>query len=149
MTEIIDPVAGVACMLDDENKSIHRITMRSPAPRTGARESVVGSDPQRVVEPLGTKNIEGFLAQGMRLTTTWPADSQANGRHTVQTGESWYSPDLKMMLILKRDDPRNGVHTMKLINISRAEPDPSLFQPPSDYTIVDEKDSFQITLKRP
>jgi hypothetical protein len=41
-------------------------------------------------------------------------------------------------------DPRSGEQTQKLINISRSEPDASLFQPPPDYTIVDEKADFTI-----
>ena len=65
------------------------------------------------------------------------------------TNEFWYSPELKENILSTNHDPRSGEYVNRLINISRAEPDASLFQPPSDYTIVDEKDSFQITLKRP
>jgi hypothetical protein len=36
---------------------------------------------------------------------------------------------------------------MKLINLSTAERDPSLFQAPAGYTVVDEKDSFTMTIK--
>jgi hypothetical protein len=139
VTEIIDPVPGFAYMLDDANKSIHRIPMRPPAPRTAARGSVVFGGPQRVVEQLGIKSIEGFLAQGTRRISTLSADSQANGLPIVQTNESWYLPELKMMVVLTSNDPRNGEHTTKLINIHRGEPDPTLFQTPPGYTVVDEK----------
>jgi hypothetical protein len=37
--------------------------------------------------------------------------------------------------------------TTRLTNISRAEPDPSLFQPPAGYQILDEKDWFTMTVK--
>ena len=42
------------------------------------------------------------------------------------------------------NNPRSGEQTLKLININRSEPDPSLFQPPLDYTVVDEKADFAI-----
>jgi hypothetical protein len=38
---------------------------------------------------------------------------------------------------------------MKLINISRAEPDAALFLPPPDYTMVEDKDTITLNLKRP
>jgi hypothetical protein len=36
-----------------------------------------------------------------------------------------------------RSDPRSGETITKLENISRAQPDPTLLQPPADYKIVD------------
>jgi hypothetical protein len=38
-------------------------------------------------------------------------------------------------LLTKRTDPRSGESTMRVTNIQRSEPDPSLFEVPSDYTI--------------
>jgi hypothetical protein len=49
-----------------------------------------------------------------------------------------------VVILSKMSDPRSGEQTQKLINISRSEPDASLFQPPPDYTIVDEKADFTI-----
>jgi hypothetical protein len=42
-----------------------------------------------------------------------------------------------MAVLTRTSDPRRGESTTKLTNISRAEPDPSLFQPPAGYEIVD------------
>jgi hypothetical protein len=178
LTEIADPVAGFAYVLDDQNKVAHRITMtqRPPgAPRIsigpgagsgsgssiptgagglapgGAVRSVQADDPtqpQHATEKLASKNIEGVIAEGTRNTTTWPVNSQGNDRPIVQTNETWRSAELKETVLTTNTDPRNGESITKLINISRAEPDPSLFQPPAGYTIVDEKDSFKITIKR-
>ncbi len=36
----------------------------------------------------------------------------------------------------KTTDPRFGTTTTQLINITRSEPDPSLFQTPADYTVT-------------
>jgi hypothetical protein len=49
-----------------------------------------------------------------------------------------------VVILSHMNDPRSGEQTLKLININRSEPDPSLFQPPPDYTVVDEKADFTI-----
>jgi len=104
--------------------------------------------PQHATEKLASKNIEGVIAEGTRSTTTWPVNSQGNDRPIVQTNEFWRSAELKETVLSTNNDPRNGESVTKLINISRAEPDPSLFEPPSGYTVVDDKDSVTITFKR-
>ena len=78
------------------------------------------------------------MATGRRTTSTWPAGSQGNDRSIAMISEIWTSPELNITILTKDSDPRSGENTTKLINISRAEPDPSLFQPPLDYTIIHE-----------
>jgi hypothetical protein len=48
------------------------------------------------------------------------------------------------MILLKSTDPQSGEHTQKLTNISRAEPSADLFQPPPEYSVVDEAAGFTI-----
>ena len=88
--------------------------------------------------------IEGVSAEGIRFTHTIPAGAQGNERPIVTTTDRWMSPEHRVMNLSKTNDPRSGEFTTRLTNISRAEPDPALFQPPPDYTIVDEKDEFEI-----
>jgi hypothetical protein len=42
---------------------------------------------------------------------------------------------LQMMVKTSNSDPRFGTTTFEMTGISRAEPDPSLFQVPADYTV--------------
>jgi hypothetical protein len=100
--------------------------------------------PQTSREDLGTQIIEGVSAEGRRIATEWPVGSMGNDRPFITTSETWRSPDLNEIILSKSDDPRNGEHTHKLVNISRGEPDPSLFEPPPGYTIKDEKGGFTI-----
>jgi hypothetical protein len=51
--------------------------------------------------------------------------------------ETWRSSELQTTLLLKISDPRTGETTTRLTNISRSEPDPSLFQVPAGYEITD------------
>jgi hypothetical protein len=86
---------------------------------------------------LGKQSIEGVPAQGTRITRTIPAGQFGNEQPMVITTETWYSPDLKVLLMSKSSDPRMGDTTYTLTNIQRAEPAASLFQVPDDYTVKD------------
>jgi hypothetical protein len=102
------------------------------------------SAPEMKQEDLGTQQIEGVVAQGHRNTTTWAAGAQGNDRPFQAVNETWFSPDLKEMVLSKTVDPRSGESTTKLINISRSEPSADLFMPPADFQVVDETGPFQI-----
>ncbi|MCI0659531.1 MAG: energy transducer TonB [Acidobacteria bacterium] len=86
-------------------------------------------------EALGKQNIEGIEAEGTRTINTIPAGTMGNERPIEMVFERWYSPELQMVIMSSSSDPRMGVTTQRLVNIIRSEPDPSLFQVPSDYTI--------------
>lgn len=83
-------------------------------------------------ESLGTQVIEGVNADGVRDTRTIPAGSIGNEKPIVITSETWTSPDLQMVVLSKRNDPRFGETVYKLTDINRSEPDPSLFQVPAN-----------------
>jgi hypothetical protein len=157
LIEILDFVAGVAYLIDDQAKVAHRVALQTRAtggvgvgasdfgggvPRSNAEQ------PQQTIEELEPQNIEGVVAHGTRTTITYPVDSRGNDQPIIATSEIWLSPELTEMVLAKFDNPPIGEGTTKLINITRAEPDSALFQPPPAYTILDEKDSFKMTLKR-
>jgi hypothetical protein len=81
-------------------------------------------------EPLGTQVIEGVNAEGTRDTRTIPAGAIGNEKPIVITSETWFSPELQVVVLSKRNDPRFGETVYKLTGITRGEPDPSLFQVP-------------------
>jgi hypothetical protein len=87
---------------------------------------------------LGTQTVEGVPAQGTRITRTIPAGQMGNQAPIVITTETWYSPDLKVLVMSKSTDPRMGDTTYTLSNIDRSEPAATLFQPPADYTVKDQ-----------
>jgi hypothetical protein len=89
------------------------------------------------VENLGTQMIEGVTAEGTRRTTTIPAGQIGNELPIVTVNERWYSPELQVVVMSTRSDPRTGTTTYKLTNINRSEPAPTLFQVPPDYTLQD------------
>jgi hypothetical protein len=87
-------------------------------------------------EALGTKNIEGVEAEGTRTTTTIPAGAIGNERAIEIVYEKWYSKDLQLIVYSKHSDPRYGDQTYRLTNISRSEPDPSVFAVPTEYKVL-------------
>lgn len=76
---------------------------------------------------------------------TYPAGSMGNDGPITVVSEDWFSAELKVSVLSKSSDPRSGESTMKLTNLSQAEPDASLFQVPGDYTIEDAQKPTVIT----
>ena len=87
-------------------------------------------------EDLGTQTIQGVSAQGKRVTRAIPAGREGNEKEIDIVSETWYSPDLQVVVMSKTSDPRFGESVYQLNGITRAEPDPALFTVPSDYTVT-------------
>ena len=58
--------------------------------------------------------MDGLLVQGRKITTTIPTGAQGNDRPMSIVTETWYSDDLKIAIVRRMSDPRNGVHTLVL-----------------------------------
>jgi hypothetical protein len=95
----------------------------------------VADPPNGKTESLGTKTIESVSVTGTRTTDIIPAGAIGNDKDIVITRETWYSPDLKLVLQSTQTDPRFGETTYLLTNIQRSEPDRALFQVPTGYKI--------------
>ena len=151
--EISDPVAGFKYTLDPVNKIVHRQAMTNPAAGGGNRVATpVPPQPQPEPQPrprfanekIGTKTIDGVTVEGTRMTVTYPVGMQGNDREFSTVSESWMSPEFKIQIFSKSNDPRNGDNTFRIENLSRAPPDPILFMLPTDYKVVDESGPFTI-----
>jgi hypothetical protein len=89
-------------------------------------------------EELGTRDFDGVQAEGTRTTTTIEAGAIGNEKPIEIIYEKWYSKDLQLVVESRHYDPRFGEQTYKLTNINRTEPDPSLFNLPSEYRLLTE-----------
>lgn len=135
-----DPVAGTHYVLEPNRK----IARQVPTDRLHNREmrTQIFSKMERgrmganlVTTDLGTQTINGVSAQGTRYTRTIPAGVIGNEKPIEVVTEVWYSPDLQLNVEKKHSDPRNGDTVTQLTDIQRQEPDATLFQVPSDYTV--------------
>lgn len=88
-------------------------------------------------ETLEPRDIEGLRAEGTRTTMVIPAGTMGNTLAIEVINERWFSPDLKIVLLTRRYDPRFGETVYRLTNIVRAEPAEELFKVPADFKIED------------
>jgi len=151
---IMNPVDGVHYSLDPVRKVAMRLPMPNGKVTQGgvARTQIVvgrgavatrdidtvvtrrGPDAGRT-EPLGTSVIDGVQAEGTRTIVTIPAGTIGNQAPIEMINERWFAPELGVVVMSKRTDPRFGETTYRLQNITRGEPSPELFDVPADYTI--------------
>jgi hypothetical protein len=137
---IRDWVSEYEYIVDPVNRVAHRMKMpKSIARGMRTRMDNVLAPPQALVESLGTQMIDGFLAEGSRITT--------HSQPPVAVNEFWVNKQLEFVV---RADKRetNGRETIEsLINVSHAEPDPALFQVPLGYKLVDEDSPFTVVIR--
>ncbi len=93
-------------------------------------------------ESLGKQTFEGVVAEGTRSTHVIPAGQIGNDRPITIVTETWYSPDLQIVVSSRATDPMNGDTSYRLTNITRTEPQASLFQLPPDYSLQPGPENF-------
>ena len=139
---IHDPVSSMSYVLDPnahtvrEMKIFQRNNPNGTASGGPGRGRHTGQGANVATEDLGSQVIQGVNATGTRITRTIAAGVAGNDRPIQVVTETWYSPDLQVTVMSKTSDPRFGETVYQLSNITRAEPDPSLFTVPSGYTVL-------------
>jgi len=89
-------------------------------------------------ESLGIKDFNGIAAEGTRITRTIPAGKEGNDQPLLVINETWRSKELGLTLMTISDDPRRGRTTTEYEELNRGEPDPALFSPPANYTVMEQ-----------
>jgi hypothetical protein len=84
-------------------------------------------------ETLEPRQIEGLRAEGTKTTMTIAAGAVGNALPIEVVSERWYSPELQVVVLTRRFDPRFGETIYRLTNIVRAEPAADLFEVPADF----------------
>jgi hypothetical protein len=97
----------------------------------------IGGEPQTVT--LDPQTIEGVRVEGTRTTATIPAGAIGNELPIEIVNERWYSPELKIVVLSRRSDPRLGETVVRLTNLTRAEPAADLFEIPAGYRVEEPK----------
>ena len=89
------------------------------------------------VETLGTQYVSGLETIGTRETHILAAASYGNEAPILERKEFWYSPQLGINLITKREDPRfSSQQNFEVTNLALGEPDANLFTPPAGYDLI-------------
>jgi hypothetical protein len=142
---LYDPQTRISTFLDPQKRTFWTKTVNHPpsaVPPTIRYASPPGDGvPQNEFtkqEDLGIREMEGLPAHGVRETQTIPAENGA-GKEIDITDEYWYSDDLRINLMTKHSDPRAGTITMTVTDITREEPNPSLFEIPDGYKLARDR----------
>ncbi|HEX8284807.1 MAG TPA: hypothetical protein VF588_15710 [Pyrinomonadaceae bacterium] len=163
---IADPVAQVEYLVDTARGTVRktRVTpgLAEARVRAGGTEGSFGvlmptgaahrrmAEGERAAPPPAPKKekleaqlIEGLMAEGTRTTVTIPAGEFDNEQPLEITHEQWYSPELRMVVLLKHNDPRFGETVFRLTNVTREEPAPELFAEPQGYRTEDRREMMR------
>jgi hypothetical protein len=141
LVTISDPETGTHVTLDAARRVALRARMPTPTaalnaalnnPAAGSRAIVGGSER---TDRLGERRIEGMRAEGIRTTMTIEANAIGNRAPITVVSERWYSPELQVIVLTRRLDPRFGETLYQLTKIVRTEPPEELFTVPDDYRI--------------
>jgi hypothetical protein len=148
---IYDPISGQFIHLNAQQKtatvqtfalhtpmqggSVRQVPLTPSVPPPSGQTVHPHSSPQPSIEKLGGQTIEGVYAEGTRITRVIPAGTMGNDRDMSLVTEEWRSSDLKINIRSTTTDPRSGERTTEIKSLSRAEPDPALFQVPPDYKV--------------
>jgi hypothetical protein len=173
IVEITDPVSGTSDILDLRTQIAHHVRLE------GLSTMVIGCCPEKASSRLSTEYfllnstgesmptlaagargnggkfgglgmIDGLPAEAYSQTVTVPPGGvQLAFEPIVFPVESWYSPTLKVTLLYKFSDSRDGETKIRVTNIKQGEPAPSLFQVPAGYRTINEAGDFTIVYSEP
>jgi hypothetical protein len=140
--QIMDPVAHTRTICDVATRHCN-ITNYNAPPSVPSKPLGTFGNGQRSVsrENIGNDNIDGLDVIGTRETLTIAVGVEGNSQPLTIVEEGWYSPDLEVNLSVSRKDPRGGTVVVHVVDLSRSDPDPSLFQVPANYTVSDTRQS--------
>lgn len=140
-TEISDPEAHEIYICKPVER-VCRLEQFYPASFASSLGAVVAQADSAAggVENLGKQTIEGLETVGSRETRVIEAATIGNDSPLLERREFWYSPQLGINLVTKRQDARFGSQqNFDVSNIALGEPDAKLFDVPADYKILDTR----------
>jgi hypothetical protein len=162
LTIIFDPVAKLHIEFTSDSKIAHEHVVQAPTPGTnlytqggfGLASNMPVIRGRRVrptmtipappsqndpsAEQLGSRTILGVATVGTRTKTVIPAGTIGNNSDITIVRETWFSPELRIVMESTQTDPRFGQTTYSITSLDQTDPDESLFQVPSGYTVQTE-----------
>lgn len=140
--QIMDPVAHTRTICEVAARHCNITSYNAPASIPPKPIGNFGNDQRSVSrEDIANDTIDGLDVIGKRETVTIAAGVEGNNRPVTIVEEAWYSSDLEVNLLVSRKDPRQGTVVVHVVDLSRSDPDPALFQVPANYTVSDTRHS--------
>jgi hypothetical protein len=142
---IMDPTTGLVLLwaigndVRDHVVTVERLPVRQrhtgpvpedrEAPSPGTRPCGIGCN----VENLPAQVVNGYLCRGFRVKQL--VRDPATKSNSIRTTENWTSPELGVIMRHMEVDVIAGRITSEINNVTRGEPDPTLFQTPQGYRV--------------
>src|ERR1700733_5094349 len=137
LVRIVDPVSNTNTTWSSGSKEVKVVHWPQATDNTNSVEHpfnpFLDSLPDSEVQKLGTKTIEGVLAEGFRRSYTLRSAQNKCDNQNVAVEECWYSPELKIVVLETDNVPCTRSFTSQLENIVRGEPDVAKYHPPAGY----------------
>jgi hypothetical protein len=140
-TEISDPAVRsryICRTIERTCRIVNFLGVAIPRSLDAAAPKNAPEDSGFTVESLGKQIVAGLETIGTRETRLVAAASIGNEAPILERKEFWYSPQLGINLITRREDPRFSTQqNFEVSDVVLGEPDPSLFNPPAGFKILD------------
>jgi len=142
--QIADPVAHTLYQCNARTKICDLLTLRDTTnvrfqPDLFKSGPLPGGKGSRTHEDLGWTNAAGVVVHYYRDTTTLNAGVLGNDLPMSTVREYRFSPELGINITSVVDAPQVGRQSFTVTEISTTEPNPSWFQPPQGYHVVDRR----------
>jgi len=134
-TEISDPVEHRLYICVPRERMCQLESFSAPAFAPPPSGNGPAGGPQR--EDLGKQTVGGLEVTGTLETDVIPSGAIGNDSPLQVRREYWYSPQLGVNLISKREDPRFGTQDFEVSDIALGQPDEKLFELPKGWRVID------------
>jgi len=137
--EISDPVTHelYICMPHGRTCQVEVFSPPESLPYTPPAKAHAAQGSSSESVDLGKQSVAGLETVGTRETTIIPAGTVGNNSPLLSKREFWFSPQLGVNLISKRQDPFSGTQNFEVSDITLGDPDAKLFEVPSGFKILD------------
>jgi hypothetical protein len=119
---------------DDTTGAVYRPRLRQSGPLPDGKGYVQAED-------LGVGSVQGMETHGYRETTTINPGTLGNDREMIAVREFWFSTQLGINLSSIVDSPQTGKQVFTVRELSTSEPEPSYFEVPAGYKVVDRRNA--------
>jgi hypothetical protein len=149
MIEIYDPTTRTSIHLQPSIKAASKAHF--PAPNEKPQQVCKDSDfpkihqkdlaqvaiPKVSQEELANDVVDGMTVRHGRESLKLAPGSSGMSSAYARVTDYWFSQELQAFVLVKRSGPGKSQHTVKLSDISRGEPHPSLFTVPPGYKVTE------------
>lgn len=147
IVDIYDPTTRTSIRLQPSDKSASKTHWPAPDEKLqpGCKSSDLRElDPKELAQiaiPDVSQNelahdvVDGMAVRHGRESLKYPPSSSGKSSALGRVTDYWFSQELQAFVLVKRSGPGRSQHTVKLSDISRSEPDRSLFTVPPGYKV--------------